>query len=86
MADRTRTKDVCQLEDSIKRLKKKSNQQSTKLKELVHMMIVMNLKIDQLAEKSLALRVSMEVSGLIPTQPRTGSTSSMNHTQTKFLN
>lgn len=50
------------------------------------MMIVMNLKIDQLAEKSLALRVSMEVSGLIPTQPRTGSTSSMNHTQTKFLN
>ena len=48
------------------------------------MMIAMNLKIDQLTEKSLVLTGSMEVSSLVPTKPRIGSTSSMNHSQPKF--
>ena len=85
MENRTRAQKVRQLEDSIKRLKDTSDQQSIKLKELSYLMTAMNLKIDQLREKSLAPAVSMEASSLIPTKPRIGSAFCMNHTQTKIF-
>ena len=48
------------------------------------MMTTMNLKLDQLTEKSLVPMVSMEVSSLVPTKPRTGFAFGTNHSQTKF--
>ena len=73
MENGTRAQKVRQLEDSIKRLKDTSDQQSIKLKELSYLMTAMNLKIDQLREKSLAPAVSMEASSLIPIKPRASS-------------
>ena len=59
------------LEDFVKELKETSDQQPRKLKELTHMMKAMKHKIDQLAEKLMATRVSMEADSLISTNPRT---------------
>ena len=48
------------------------------------MMTIMNLKIDQSIEKSMALGVSTNASGVIPTKPRIGFAPATMHTQTKF--
>ena len=84
MADGTRAQEIWQLEDCYKQLKETSEQHSTELKGLIRMVTTLKLKFDQSAEKSKAIVVPTEVSGLIPTKLRAGFAPSMLHVHTRY--
>ena len=56
------------MEDSVKQLEEASYQPTIELKELTHMMAIMNRKMDQLLDKSMVVVVSTKVGGVILTK------------------